>query len=95
MKLLATFVIVAFCCFSARAETVTLTIPDADAVRVLNAYCALYGYADQVLVDGVLVNNPETKKQFFKRKLGDQIKHTVIQHESNTARKAIQKPAIN
>jgi hypothetical protein len=63
--------------------TITITIPDAVAPRVLNGFSSHYGYAP-VLDNGSL--NPETKAQFAKRKLIELIKQAVRESEMETAR---------
>lgn len=46
--------------------TVTVTVPDAQAARVRDAFCGIYGYQDE---DDDGNPNPESKPQFTARKL--------------------------
>lgn len=64
--------------------TISLTIPDAQAVRILAAYCGLYGY--QETVDGQ--PNPQTRLAFAKEQLYKHIKRVVIEYEGVEAQRA-------
>ncbi len=57
--------------------TVTITIPNAQATRVLTAVCAVRSYTG-FLADGV---TPETQAQFVERTLAAQIKDWVRSYE--------------
>jgi len=65
--------------------SITITIPDAIASRVVNGFAIHYGYA-AILQDGT--PNPETKTQFAKRKLIELIKQAVKASEIQTAANA-------
>lgn len=73
---------------------IILTIPDAQATRVLNGFCAHHGY--NATVDGPLnvdnhptiIPNPETKLAFAKRILYRIIKQDVIEYEAVEAQRA-------
>jgi hypothetical protein len=66
--------------------TITITIPDAIASRVINDFAQRFNYSP-ILEDGS--PNPETKNQFAKRKLIEYIKQSCreaeIQNATNTA----------
>jgi hypothetical protein len=64
---------------------VIITIPDDVIVRVINGFAGHYDYQDQVLVDGVLIANPEDKGAFAKRMLIESIKSSVKSYEVTTA----------
>lgn len=61
----------------AMAVDVTITIPDQYASRVIDAYCAVYGY--QATIDGQ--PNPETKAQYAKRMLLQNMKEVTLEYE--------------
>lgn len=63
--------------------SITITIPDQIAQRVLNGFCTHYGYL-ATLDNGD--PNPETKLQFAKRKLIEYIKAGVEVTEVQAAR---------
>lgn len=49
---------------------IKVTIPDKHEVRVLKGFCYHHGYPDVVAdADGNPIPNPETRRQFAKRKL--------------------------
>ncbi|MDO8614612.1 MAG: hypothetical protein Q7T33_02610 [Dehalococcoidia bacterium] len=69
---------------------ITVTIPDAQAVRVRDAVCTHYGY--QATINGA--PNPETKAQFVSRKVreflvsivrGEEVKAAVNTTSATTA----------
>lgn len=64
---------------------ITLTIPDADMPRVVNAICLVNDYQDTI--NGV--PNPETKNQFAKRMLILEIKIWVRDAELRVSRQDI------
>lgn len=61
--------------------TITLTIPNAAATRIVEAISVRYGY--QATIDGA--PNPQTKADFTKAWLITQLKSAVKEHEQNTA----------
>ena len=65
--------------------SITLTIPDPIAVRVLNGFAYSTGYQDTVFVDGVEEPNPESKINYSKRILGEWIKKQVVAYEVSAA----------
>lgn len=73
---------------------ITLNIPDAQATRILAAYCAQYGYQDTVAgppdVDGkpTTIPNPVTRLQFMKSQIYKNIKRAVIEYEGVEAQRA-------
>lgn len=64
---------------------ITLTIPDAEMARVVNAICTQHDY--EPIINGA--PNPETKGQFAKRMVIQQIKHWVQFVETKAARETI------
>lgn len=74
--------------------SITLTINDAFATRVLDGFCGHHGY--QATIPGppdisgnpTTIPNPETKMQFMKRLLYAMIKRDVASYESDVARAA-------
>lgn len=72
--------------------TITITIPDAIAQRVLNGFSQRYGY-QPLLENGTA--NPETKAQFCKRKITEIVKVAVRESEMNTAINAASKAAAD
>lgn len=64
---------------------ITITIPDAIAVRVLNGFAKRFNYSP-ILENGS--PNPETKAQFAKRKLIELIKQAVREAEIQDATNA-------
>jgi hypothetical protein len=65
--------------------SITITIPDAIAGRVIDGFCARYHYSP-TLEDGT--PNPETKAKFVKRRVIDFIKRAVRDAEIEAAAKA-------
>lgn len=61
---------------------IEITIPDNLISRVLDGYCGGMMYADNILVDGQLVSNPETKSKYANRMLRQHIRSVVLQYES-------------
>lgn len=70
--------------------SITITIPDAIAPRVLSGFCKRYNYLP-TLTDGS--PNPETKAQFAKRKIIDFIKLAVRESEIQDASDAASRTA--
>jgi len=64
---------------------INFTIPDAQAPRLVNAFCNRYNYPTQVLVDGNMVNNPESRAAFSKRMLLNVLKELVLSQEQMDA----------
>lgn len=62
--------------------TISLTIPDGKLTRVINAVAITKNYRN-VLSDGS--PNPESKQQFARRMLVEQLKEWVAQGEGGTA----------
>lgn len=59
--------------------TLSITIPDNQAVEALNYACITLGYQAQIeQTPGVLVPNPETKQQFVRRKIAEYVKGLII-----------------
>lgn len=65
--------------------TLTITIPDAQATRVLNSFCKAMNYQSKIEVDGVLVDNPESKIQYARRMLIDYVYQAIITQEQYEA----------
>lgn len=69
--------------------SITLTIPDAIAARVIAGFCGMHGYQDQVQNDkGGMADNPETRQDFIKRVLLQSIKKDVLRWEGDQAQRA-------
>lgn len=74
--------------------TFSIAIPDAQATRILAAYCGLYGYQETVAgpldVDGnpTTIPNPQTRLQFMKAQILKNIKRAVIEYEGVEAQRA-------
>ena len=69
---------------------VTLTIPNDKAALIVDAFCELGNYQDEIdVIDDVTkeisqIPNPETKAQFTKRQIIGLIKKTVKRHLHQT-----------
>jgi hypothetical protein len=76
--------------------SITLTIPDEIAKRVIDGFCNQRGYQEQVVLDGTseLVTNPEKKIDFIKRKLSEQILQDVKNDEVQKAIEAVRATAL-
>ncbi len=75
--------------------TISLTIPDAIAVRVLDAMAYGNGYTDTVTdMNGDPLPNPITKMQFAKNVLKGWIKSNVVAYESVKAAENAREVAI-
>jgi len=59
--------------------TLTLTVPDAQAVRILNAYCGQFGYSGE--------DTNAAKIAFMKLRLYMHIKRNVIEYEALRAQR--------
>lgn len=59
--------------------TLSITIPDNQAVEALNYASTALGYQSQIEQSpGALVPNPETKQQFVRRKIAEYVKGLII-----------------
>lgn len=66
--------------------TISITISDAIATRVVNAVVYSTGYTDIVFnMDGISYPNPITKTQWAKNVLKQYIKGIVVSYEANLA----------
>ena len=70
--------------------TITLTIPDAQLLRIQNALCALYGYQTK-LPDGSA--NPVSQAAFSKQQIVNYIQQSVLAYEVPTTMQATQTAA--
>ena len=69
--------------------TITLTIPDAQITRVVDAFATAYGYQANIPnPDGAPLPNPETRPQFMRRQIMVFIKRTVQSTEAVVAAEA-------
>lgn len=64
--------------------SITLQIPDAQATRILTAYCGLYGYQETIDRQP----NPQTRLAFMKAQIYKNIKRAVIEYEGVEAQRA-------
>jgi hypothetical protein len=76
---------------------ITLTIPDNQASRLINALCVRYGYQETIPTEdenGVLiqVSNPQTKTQFAKQSLINLLKEITKEEEYKEQLKSISTP---
>jgi hypothetical protein len=78
--------------------TLSITIPDAIAARVLDAVAYGNGYSDMIpdpMGSGNPIPNPITKTQFAKNVLKDWIKANVVSYESVQAADTARQAAID
>jgi hypothetical protein len=73
---------------------ITLTIPDEQAARVMNALCVRYGYQETIADPNggdVLqyIPNPQTKAQFAREQIISFLKRITTDVELEEARKAV------
>lgn len=69
----------------------SIEILDSDVDRVINALCANYNYASEVLTDNMeTVPNPESKPVFANRMVRKFLSDHVKKHELDLAKKALQ-----
>lgn len=73
---------------------ITITIDETNVQRLVNAFARTYGYQDQIPDPArpdtiIYIDNPMTKRQFFKQKVHEYIKSVVVNHELEEARKAV------
>lgn len=61
--------------------TLSISIPDDQAARVRNSFCAQYGYQETINGEP----NPETKAQFMKQKIIQFVKESIKAHERQAA----------
>jgi hypothetical protein len=65
---------------------IKITIDDLKADKVLNAFCAIWGYQETITNEiGETINNPQTKEQFVKRYFIRMLKDSVKRHEEDVA----------
>lgn len=64
---------------------ITITIPETTKARVIKGFCSQQGYAE-ILDNGEA--NPETKKQFFHRKIQEFIVNSILKDETEIAKNA-------
>ena len=64
---------------------ISMTIQDAFAARVIDAFAASYSYSatitDNTTNPPITIPNPQTKAQFAKAKIGEYIKSVVVAYE--------------
>lgn len=65
--------------------TVSITYPDDQTERIVEAVCTRFGYQATVEIDGVDTDNPETDIQFVARQMAEWIKHQVRVFEQDKA----------
>jgi len=68
--------------------SVSITYPDDQTERIVEAVCTRFGYQATVEIDGVAQDNPETDVQFVARQLAEWIKHQVRVFEEDKAARA-------
>ena len=63
---------------SAIARDVVITIPDDKVQLVVEAFCEMYGYSEQIEgKEGNTISNPVSKEEFTRRKIIEFIKRIV------------------
>lgn len=71
----------------------TIDIPDNQVTRVVEAFAATYGYQNKIETynngELTLLDNPQSKGQFFKEQIIDHIKRIVSAYELDRERKKI------
>jgi hypothetical protein len=73
---------------------ITVTVPDDQAPRIINALCVRFGYKSMILSqdeNGVLIEipNPQTKSQFAKASIIKYLKELVGDVELEEAKRSI------
>lgn len=70
---------------------ITITIPDNQIARAINALCSRYNYQDMVTIDINIgpVPNPETRAQFARRMVATALKEIVLAQEKQDAINAL------
>lgn len=73
---------------------ITLTIPDNQVARVINALCVRYGYQEMVIDPNggdiiQYIQNPQTKAQFARQSIINYLKQITSEIETEEARRAI------
>lgn len=73
---------------------ITLTIPDAQVSRVINALCIKYGYQDMIIdpnsIDDLkYIPNPQTKAQFARQSIINFLRQVTVEVELEEAKKAL------
>lgn len=65
--------------------TISITIPDDQAARIKNSFCAALGWTATItdIDTGEVTQNPLTQNQFIRRQIADYIKRTVRAYEAN------------
>ena len=74
--------------------TITITIPNPVANRVIDSVCERYGYEDTIEDDGNRIPNPISKAQFAKQQLIAWVKDCVTYKEGNEAGNKARQEAI-
>lgn len=76
--------------------TITLTYPDGEKDRILNSFCAQHNYQETILdAEGQNILNPQTKAQFFKAKVAEFVKQSVLAYEADQAETAAREIALS
>lgn len=72
-----------------------IEVQDADENRVINAFTAALEYKNNIVdvTTGTLIPNPESKKQFIKRKTQEWFRRLVVKGEADIAAKAAHQAA--
>jgi hypothetical protein len=71
---------------------IKFTLSTQNATRLANAYAFLYDYKKKVGINEEQIDNPESKNQFAKRMLLEEMKNKVKGYESDVAKKALPEP---
>lgn len=75
--------------------SIRLDFPDAVAPRIINAFARYYGYEPKIENENFeLVDNPETKQQFAKRKIAEYVMQVVTTVEGRDAGTIAQDDAV-
>lgn len=89
---------VSLCIFVAQAQAgqLCITIPDADEATFIDAISVANGYAANITqVDGSVVPNPMTKKQFVRQKIKEMIVESAKTGAAQVAIDAARQNAVD
>lgn len=67
---------------------ISFTIPDDKLDEILDAFCIQEGYDEMILIDDVLVPNPESKLLFTRKTLKKILKSAYVRRKGELARDA-------
>ena len=71
---------------------ITFTLSSENIARLVEAYCFLHEYKEEIDVAGVLTPNPESKANFTKRRIKEEMVSRVKGYEYDKAKKTLPEP---